>query len=435
MDAAPDKDFLNIYELGVLTDRSIRSLRRDPPEGPPKGEAMRVKMSQSLKKTEKPSTKKDQDRSEAAPRKRKCHRSLSTPTTYMGVVEGVEGILTKPQYDWQMESGLDRNFWEVGRLLGSLGLDLYQHHDGGLLLAEDGRVRRIASAKELAPLLIDNIRIRVAKNGRYHGERVVDTTLTNMLYSRHFLTHFRRVDDVVTTAIALADYTPSQPGYNPQGRILYLGLPTSPAKGFSTITKFLDVMEWESNADRTNAVAAALTVLLRHHFPGGKPLVLVTATKSHAGKGTIIEFIKGSATKADLLYQSIDWPMEKALQQQLIQHPETGVLNLDNVRIDSSGRGKIIRSGFLESLVTNSEFVLNSIGMKPVRSANRFVVLINTNEGGLSIDLLNRALPIRLAPTGDVTQRRSPIGNPKLEFLPPYQNLWAKSGSGRAPRR
>ena len=50
--------------------------------------------------------------------------------------------------------------------------------------------------------------------------------------------------------------------------------------------------------------------------------------------------------------------------------------------------------------------------------ANKFVVMLNSNEGSLSIDLLNRSLPIRLAPTGDVTQRMSPIGNPKLEYLP-----------------
>src|SRR5262249_27504423 len=45
----------------------------------------------------------------------------------------------------------------------------------------------------------------------------------------------------------------------------------------------------------------------------------------------------------------------------------------------------------------------------------------NSNEGSLSIDLLNRSLPIRLAPTGDVTQRKSPIGNPKHEYLPAHR--------------
>jgi hypothetical protein len=58
---------------------------------------------------------------------------------------------------------------------------------------------------------------------------------------------------------------------------------------------------------------------------------------------------------------------------------------------------------------------------KAVWAANKFVVMLNSNEGSLSIDLLNRSLPIRLAPTGDVTQRKSPIGNPKLEYLPVHR--------------
>lgn len=43
-----------------------------------------------------------------------------------------------------------------------------------------------------------------------------------------------------------------------------------------------------------------LTVPFRHHFPGGKPFVLVTASKSHAGKGTLIEFIRGKTAKAEI---------------------------------------------------------------------------------------------------------------------------------------
>ena len=34
---------------------------------------------------------------------------------------------------------------------------------------------------------------------------------------------------------------------------------------------------------------------------------------------------------------------------------------------------------------------------------------------------MNRALPIHLAPTGDVADRTSPLGNPKLEFLPAHR--------------
>ena len=74
-----------------------------------------------------------------------------------------------------------------------MGLPLYQHPDGGLLLVDDSRPRRITSAKELAPLLIDNIRIAVTKNGKYHGESAwLRRVLNNMLMSRSFLSNFRR---------------------------------------------------------------------------------------------------------------------------------------------------------------------------------------------------------------------------------------------------
>ena len=37
-------------------------------------------------------------------------------------------------------------------------------------------------------------------------------------------------------------------------------------------------MEFATNADRTNAVALALTVMLRYLWPGAKPIGIVTST-------------------------------------------------------------------------------------------------------------------------------------------------------------
>src|SRR5947209_6255618 len=82
----------------------------------------------------------------------------STSSTRMQAVESVEAVEITPRrckYEWQMEAGLDHNFREVGRLLASLVPQIYRHPDNGLLLVEDDRPRRIASAKELAPFIID----------------------------------------------------------------------------------------------------------------------------------------------------------------------------------------------------------------------------------------------------------------------------------------
>jgi hypothetical protein len=351
----------------------------------------------------------------------------STDIRAVEVVEGVEITPRKPQYHWQMEDGLDHNFREIGELLSSLVPQIYRHPDDGLLLVEDDRPRRISSAKEMAPFLIDNIRISVTKNGKYQSEKPSDTILNNMLSSRSFLNNFKRVEEVVTTPIALSDLTPSKPGYNSQDRVLYLGPAVAIDQGIDTIKQYLDVVEWHGDADRTNAVAAAVTVPFRHRFSGGKPFVLVTATKSHAGKGTLIEFIRGKTAKAEISYEDKDWPMQRNLHEQLLQKPEIGVINFDKVRTDSSGRARVIRTGFLESFITNSEIVLSSATSRsPLRTTNKFVVLLNTNEGALSIDLLNRSLPIRLEAKGDLTERIARVkavlgGDVKHEWLPANQ--------------
>jgi len=115
--------------------------------------------------------------------------------------------------------------------------------------------------------------------------------------------------------------------------------------------------------------------------------------------------------------------MQSQFQQQYARNPDIGMMCLDNVRLDSAGgRGRFIRSAFLESFLTSPEIHLASPSVgQPARLKNRFVMTITTNDGMLSLDLLNRALPIHLAPNGNVQTRQSPIGNPKLEFLPENQ--------------
>jgi hypothetical protein len=244
-----------------------------------------------------------------------------------------------------------------------------------------------------------------------------------MLHSEAFLKQFRPVDQVARTPLYLADFAILPPGYHDGGegqRLLYVGPQPRIADSTETIRRFLDVMDFDSNADRTNTVAAALTVLMRRHWPGEKPVVVVSATKSQAGKGTITVFFGGAVPKADVLYESIDWPMQSQLQRQLGHDPDIGLICLDNVRLDSAGgRARYIRSGFIESFVTSPEVTLACPGAgEPARLKNWFVVTINTNAGSLSPDLMNRALSIHLAPRGDVQDRRTAIGNPKLEFLP-----------------
>jgi hypothetical protein len=355
-----------------------------------------------------------------------CHPAVMT----VGGVRGVGPILQTRQeaeeFVWDVGQGPATNFKALGALLASGGFGLFRNQKSGLGLIRvlaGGVTRQIAKAGDLAPVLVDTVRIKVKKGDKIVGDFPPAATLNAMLRSERFLSAFSPVASITATPVYLEDFSLVRPGYNPADQLLYLGPEPRIADSMTTVTAFLNVMGFEGNADRTNTVAAALTVLLRHRWPGGKPLVLVTATKSHAGKGTLTDFIRGQAGKADILYENTDWPMLYQFQRQTDLDPDLGFVSFDNVRLDSAGgHGRFIRSAFVESFVTTGEVTLASPAAgEPVRLKNTFVVAFNTNEGTLSPDLLNRALPIHLAPKGDLHERDCPIGNPKYEFLPKNQ--------------
>lgn len=348
----------------------------------------------------------------------------------VSTVRGCNGLHQKPKakvFTWVVENGAAVNYWTMGELLAASG-DLYRHRDGHALVQvlAGGKTRLISKGNHLAPVIVDRIKMVVTKDGKIVSELPTAFHLNAMLRSEAFLGRFRQVDEVTTHPLYLDDFSLAQPGYNDGGhgrRVLYLGPEPEIAGSTVTIERFLDVMAFASNADRTNTVGAALTVLLRRKWPGQKPAILATSTRSHSGKGTITEFLRGGVPKADVLYEAIDWPMQSQFQRQVHANPEIGMVVFDNVRCDSSGRSSFIRSAFIESFVTNAEVTLASPGAgEAINLVNRYVVTINMNDGRLSPDLMNRGLPINLAPKGDVHERGTPIGNPKLDFLPAHHD-------------
>jgi hypothetical protein len=328
-----------------------------------------------------------------------------------------------------MERGARANYRLLGQRLAEANPCLYRHGATGqglIYVAATGDQRIIAKGGQLAPIIVDSLTLQVTKEGKLMGELPAAMHLNAMLASETFLGQFRPLDQVVLKPLYLRDFSFARPGYQDcgeEGCLLYVGPEPRIIDSMETIKRFLDVMDFASNGDRTNTLAAALTVLLRNHWLGAKPVVVVSSTKSHAGKGTICDFLRGHVAKADVLYESVDWPMQCQFQQQCARNPEIGMMVLDNVRLDSAGgRGRFIRSAFLESFLTSPEIHLASPGAgQPVSLRNRFVMAITTNDGMLSADLLNRALPIHLAPKGNVQSRQSPIGNPKLKFPPENQ--------------
>jgi len=357
------------------------------------------------------------------------HDNVTVPPERQDAVRGVRGDTKGNKFQvfrWTVERGARKNYRRFGQALAAANINLYRRGTdaGGLILVlKTGKTRIITKASEFAPVIADSLTVKVTKGGKVTSDSISAPHLSAMLYSDEFLGHFRPVDVLTRLPLYRADFSLLKPGYTDDGpghRFLYLGVAPQIAESIDTITRFLDVIAFDSNADRTNAVAAALSLLLRHHWLGAKPIILVTATKSHAGKGTVTDFIRGAVPKADILYESVDWPMHNQFHRQLRLDQEVGLICFDNVRQDSAGSSaRMIRSAFIESLVTSPEITLSSPGAgASVHFQNRLMVTINANQGTFSSDLLNRALSIHLAPKGNVHDRQSPIGNPKLEFLP-----------------
>jgi hypothetical protein len=280
--------------------------------------------------------------------------------------------------------------------------------------------KEVAKSAQLAALIADRLRVRVIKNGKPAGTQISGAHLTTMLASEVFLQQFPALDAVVNVPQYLGNFGLTMPGYNDGGpgeRVFYVGPVPEVSASMDTLNRFLDVMAFEGEPDRTNAVAAALTVMLRNHWPGGKPMLLVTSTKSHGGKDTIIEFACGRTPHTSVSYEYQDWALQKNFAAMIKHNPDLGVVNVENVRID--GGRTFVRSAFLERLLTDPKPVFFTTGTgDPTPRKNDIVVAMSTNNALISEDLLNRALRVALNPVGDVASRTSPIGNPRLEFLP-----------------
>jgi hypothetical protein len=335
-----------------------------------------------------------------------------------------QALTNSEQFIWCEDHPAAINYANLGERLNRCG-DLYRQptYAGGLLLAPVATnivPTVINSGSRLAPVIADRLCVRVVKDGKVKSNRIGIHDLNIVLQAEAFLQEFRPVDRVTQAPLYLPDWTLTQPGYNDGGaghRVLHVGGSCCVERSLDTIDRFLDVMAFASDADHTNAVAAALMVMLYDHFPGGKPLLAVTADKSHAGKETIVTFAAGTKKMTSISYQATDWALERSFVGALRNSPDTVVVDIENARLDN--RNRCIASAFIERFVTDAEPLLFSTGTgAPVRRRNDIVVAISSNVGSLSPDLMNRSLPIHLTPTGDVATRESPIGNPKLEYLP-----------------
>ena len=175
-----------------------------------------------------------------------------------------------------------------------------------------------------------------SRTGTSRGTAVPTKHLKTLLASEAFLQQFPPVDIVEPRSRYLPDFILTRPGYNDGGygqRILHIGEEPWIELTHDYIDRFLDVMAFATEADRTNAVAAALTVMLRNFWPGGKPCLIVTSTKSHGGKETIVVFASGTTPSTSISYEKADWALQKAFVAAVKHDPDLGLIDVENARL------------------------------------------------------------------------------------------------------
>ena len=99
---------------------------------------------------------------------------------------------------WEVEHGAAVNYCNLGKRLATCG-DLYRHHADGHALLQvlpDGKTRLIAKGSQLAPVIVDRIKMIVTKEGKLVSELPTAAHLNSMLKSEEFLRQFVPLDEV-----------------------------------------------------------------------------------------------------------------------------------------------------------------------------------------------------------------------------------------------
>ncbi len=327
-----------------------------------------------------------------------------------------------PTYELTLDRAMPEaeEFRAIGRKLRDLGFFRVSKSQGGLLFFDPkcpSEVRHVKTGQDLATLLVDLVRIRVLKDGEVVATAVPASRLEKALRTESLKGPLRQVDRITHFPTYLPGFRLTAPGWNDGGfgqRVWYNGDPAPVSQNRTAMDRFLDQMPFESNADRTNLVAAALTVELAYCLPGGRPLVYITATKSQAGKDTCGDFVIGQTPVARVGYEAADWAFKEQIVKSLLADPLARVVAIENARL---GDRSTLASAELERVLTDRAPNLFT-PRSQVLKLDFLTFMLTTNDCALSTDLLNRSLPVFLNPTGNMRDRQSPIGNPRFEYLP-----------------
>lgn len=322
----------------------------------------------------------------------------------------------KLNVQWDLEGDPQANAIELARALRGTGLvyRLSRQHDCLVYCHPGSDYRLIAKKSEFSAMLMDlNAQVAVHKSGVYRSDNLPTQVFETIRNSSVFMESFPEIDRITKIPSFLPGWELTAPGYGNGGdghRVMFTGETPRVSKGTEVIDEFLNLMDFDNESSRTNALGAALGVALRHCFSGNSPLILLTANMSGAGKDTVAKFIASSSRSTEISFTSKNWAMEQAIFNAVNHDEDVGVINVGNVRPDA--QHKLIESSVIERLITSPEIsLMNSRIGRSMKVPNHLVFTLTTNEARFITDLANRSVVINLNSTGDLRSRKSPVGD------------------------
>lgn len=206
----------------------------------------------------------------------------------------------------------------------------------------------------------------------------------------------------------------TQPGFNRDSGILYIGDEIQPREG----TEHLDTLIGgfcfrDKKCDRTNYVAMLVTSLLTPHFMGEKPLVFANGNQPGLGKTKLMQLlsiIRDGCESESITYNPNDEEFEKVLGARV--RAGTTTIIIDNAKL--RGANARVDSPVLERSITDKILSYRLLGTSSViRAENSHIFCLTANACDISPDLLSRACIVNLFHEGNPNSRPFDIDCPE----------------------
>jgi hypothetical protein len=193
----------------------------------------------------------------------------------------------------------------------------------------------------------------------------------------------------------------NRPGLHRDKLVYYLGEEIQPETSRDLVEEMLSEVAWrDPQADKANFLAMLLTGITIHHWgKNQKPMAVINADKSRAGKSTLAEILCAvidGVEMSSVSFSNSEEEFEKALVSRYIGASACNVIAIDNVRNDEDPNN-LIKSRVLEMDIT-APIINHRIlgGNKEINRPNNFIYVMTVNEARLGGDLPPRSLPINL---------------------------------------